>query len=143
VVILMGSVEDNIKAAKTFVDAMNKHDADLLGSVCNEDAVATELAFPDEHFTGRKNIVEGYRELFEAFPDCDTKILSTIADENGVVFEVTWVGTNTADFRGTPATNKKITLPISYVFHMKDGKINKIREYYDELTYEQQSGLRE
>ena len=139
----MASVEDNIKAAKTFVDAMNKHDEKLLGSVCNEDAVATEMAFPDEHFTGRAEIEECYRELFDAFPDCETKVLSTIADENGVQFEVSWKGTNKADFRGIPATNTFVDVPISYVFHMKDGKIQEIQEFYDELSVEIQMGLRE
>ena len=70
-------------------------------------------------------------------------MLSTIADENGVQFEVSWKGTNKADFRGIPATNTFVDVPISYVFHMKDGKIQEIHEFYDELSVEIQMGLRE
>ena len=141
-VVRMGMAESNIQLAKKWVDGMNRHDEKFLGTLLAEDAVAVETAFPDEAFRGRAGVVESYRELFESFPDCKTEITSSIAADNGVLLEVVWTGTNEKPFRGTPASGKPVKLLIGYVFYMKGDKISKIHEYYDELTCEQQMGLR-
>ena len=138
----MASVNDNIKAAEIFIDAINKQDVQLLGSVCTDDVVAIEMVEPDNPFSGRDAVVESYRELFESYPDCKCKINIRIADEKGVLFEVIWTGTNEKPFRGDPATGKFLELHIAYIFIMESGKIQHIHEYYDLGEYETQMGMR-
>lgn len=141
-VVRMGLADSNLKLANNWVEGMNKHDEKFLGTLLTDDAVAVETAFPDEAFRGKAAVVEAYRELFESFPDSKTEITSSISADNGVLLEVAWSGTNEKPFRGTPATGKHVKLPIGYVFYTRGGKINKIHEYYDELTVELQMGLR-
>jgi len=136
----MGKREDNLKLAEEWVEAMNRHDAELLGSFCTEDANSRELAEP-KPVKGREEIVKAYRELFEGFPDCSTRIVNRAADEGCVLLEVLWEGTNEGKFRGVQATLRKAKLPIAYVFEFKGGKVQKIREYYDAATYLTQMGL--
>lgn len=138
----MTQAEFHLQTAKKWVQGMNQHDEEALGALCTDDVEAVETAWPDEVCRGRAAVVGAYRELFESFPDCRTEITSTVADANGVLLEVVWSGTNTRPFRGTPASRKKSKLLIAYVFYFKGGKIHRIREYYDELTYEVDMGQR-
>lgn len=136
----MSVAKANLELAEKWVEAMNKHDAELLGSLCADDVVSREMAEP-EAFEGKTAVINAYKELFSAFPDCTTEIVNRIADEKGVLLEVLWKGTSKGPFRGTPPTGKKVELPIAYVFEIENGKIKKVREYYDALTYINQMGL--
>jgi steroid delta-isomerase-like uncharacterized protein len=129
-----------VKIAKKWLEAMNQHDAERMGSLCWEDAVGEEVASPPPA-TGRDQIAKSYRELFDGFPDCKAEILNIFSGEDQVLAEVRWSGTNRADFRGTPATGRFVEIRIAYVFKIEKSKIRRITEFYDGAAVATQMGL--
>lgn len=57
-----------------------------------------------------------------------------------VIRQVRWWGTNSGVFRGTEPTGKKVDIRIAYFFKLKDGRIDRITEYYDLATILAQQG---
>ena len=55
--------------------------------------------------------------------------------------EFTGRGTNTGELMGMPATNKGIDVIVCDVIEVRDGKVYREREYYDQLTMMQQLGV--
>ena len=129
-----------IEIARGWLRAMNEYDVDKMSSLCWEDAVGDEVADPPPS-EGREQIASSYRELFNAFPDCKAEILNIFSSEDQVLAEVRWTGTNTGDFRGTPATGKFVDIRIAYIFKIDNKKIRRITEYYDGATLDKQMGL--
>ena len=119
-----------VDIARAWLNAVNDHDLNRIGTLCSEDAISDEVADPPLR-EGRDQIVESYRELFEGFPDSEIEILNIFGDQNQALSEVLWSGTNKGRFRGDPPTNKYVEIRIAYVFKVEGGKIKKITEYYD------------
>ncbi|MCK5028131.1 MAG: ester cyclase [Bacteroidales bacterium] len=61
--------------------------------------------------------------LSNAFSDMDMKFLRVIAEENLVAIDYTNEMTNTGDFMGMPATNKRVLATGQFIREIKDGKI--------------------
>jgi predicted ester cyclase len=57
-----------------------------------------------------------------------------MADGDQVLIEVRWIGTNSGPYRGTPATDKVVDVPIAYIFKFRGDQICAITEYYDGAT---------
>jgi steroid delta-isomerase-like uncharacterized protein len=129
-----------IEIAKEWLKAMNNHDLEQMNSLCWEEAVADEVADPPPS-EGRDEIANSYRELFQGFPDCTSEILNIFSSPDHVLAEVRWYGTNTADFKGIPATNKIVDIRIAYIFQIKKDKIIRITEYYDGAAVADQMGF--
>jgi steroid delta-isomerase-like uncharacterized protein len=136
------TMTDPIEIAKEWLMAMNNRDLVQMNSFCWEDAVADEVADPPPA-EGRDAIANSYRELFEGFPDCTSEILNIFSSPDHVLAEVRWHGTNSADFKGIPATNKVVDIRIAYIFQIEKDKIKRITEYYDGAAVADQMGLSE
>jgi len=133
-------MNEPIEIAKKWLNAMNQYDIAQMSSLCWEDAVSDEVADPPPA-EGRDAIAKSYRELFQGFPDCRADILNLFSDQDQVLAEVRWRGTNRANFRGTPATQKVVDIRIAYIFRVVEGKIRRITEYYDGAAVVDQMGL--
>jgi steroid delta-isomerase-like uncharacterized protein len=129
-----------MSVAKKWIEAMNNHDAELMGSYCTEDAIHREIAEP-EPFRGREEIINASKELFKGFPDCTSKIINAFSGDDQVLIEVLWEGTNRGEFKSTPPTGKKVKIDICYIFKFENNRIKEIREYYDGHTVLKQMGL--
>mgnify|MGYP001026922568 CR=1 FL=1 len=133
------SAKENLKIAETWMYAMNRHDLKKMESLYADDAIDDEVAEP-EVIVGKEKVTKAYKELFQAFPDCKATITNRVAGGDHVLLEIIWEGTNKGEFRGTPATDKRVKLRIAYIFRIRQGKIHEIREYYDAATYLKQVG---
>jgi steroid delta-isomerase-like uncharacterized protein len=129
-----------IEIVAKWIHAMNQYDLEKMSSLCWEDALGDEVAAPPAA-EGRDAIAKSYRDLFHGFPDCKAEITNTFSGGNQVLAEVRWRGTNTADFKGTPATHKPVDIRIAYIFKIDQGKIRRITEYYDGAAVAAQMGL--
>lgn len=136
----MGNQENNLNIAKKWINAMNSHNAELMGSYCTEDAQHREIAEP-EPFRGRTGIIKASKELFNGFPECTSNITNVFSGDNQVLVEVLWEGTNKGEFKSTPPTGKKVKIDIGYILKFEKEKIKEIREYYDGYTVLKQMGL--
>lgn len=126
--------------AEEWIAAMNAHDVERMAALLAEDAVGDEVAEAEPRY-GRDKIADGYRELFAGYPDCVAEIVNCIVGENQAVVEVRFKGTNKGAFRGTAATNKPIDLRIAYIIKARQGKIERVTEYYDLVTLLTQQGM--
>jgi len=130
----------NLQIAREWLQGMNEHDVEKMFRLCTEDLIGDEVAEPEPH-VGRAAVKESYVDLFNGFPDCKAEILNELAGDDQVLIEIRWTGTNTGEFRGTPATGKPVDVRIAYIFKFRDGKICSITEYYDAATVVAQMGL--
>ncbi|MBA3489418.1 MAG: ester cyclase [Longispora sp.] len=78
-----------------------------------------------------------------AFPDLALEIRHQCTSNNDVsVMELTVRGTHRAELEGIPATGKKVEMVVCNVVEIRDGKVYREREYYDNLTMMQQLGVK-
>lgn len=67
------------------------------------------------------------RQLFSvlhtAFPDLRGEIEDIVAQDDKVVFRMTWRGTQTGDFLGIPATGKPVSFEVFDMARVAGGKI--------------------
>lgn len=133
------SREELILFMEGFFKAMNEHDVEKMGQYCTEDIVADEVAEP-ETFNGVDAFKHAYTDLFIGYPDCTTEMQESFVDGSNVICHVRWRATNSGVFRGGDPTGKKVDLRIAYFFKFKQGKIERITEYYDVATLLVQQG---
>lgn len=123
----------NLKTAEDWIYGMNDHDVGKMFAACKQDMIGREIADPKPN-VGRDAVAATYVDLFQGFPDSHCEILNEFASDGQALIEVRWVGTNTGPYRGTPATNKVVDIPIAYIFKFSGEQIERITEYYDGAT---------
>ena len=136
--------QDNTTLAQAIYQAFNDNDLDAALAYVAADIELVLMPF-DQHFYG----LEGFRDFMQgfklAFPDCTVNLINQVATENGVVNEFMARGTHTGPLSGpngqVPATGRNINYPVCEVWEIKDGKLTKLRNYFDTGTLRQQLGL--
>ena len=63
-----------------------------------------------------------------------------ISQGDKLVLRWTIRGTHTGEFLGVPASNRKMTLPITEIFRIADGQFVEAWDQYDRMTVMQQIG---
>lgn len=76
----------------------------------------------------------------EIFTEVRAEPRGLVAGENAVVAEFVFHGKNTGSLGGAPPTGKTVAVPMSAVYEMADGKIQRMRLYYDSTTMARQLG---
>ncbi len=79
-----------------------------------------------------------WHNLFDTFPDIELKVITMTADENRIVTEISFSGTQKRKIYGSPGMNKKFQLRGAFVYEFVDGKIDEIRMYYDTSALKKQ-----
>jgi len=112
--------------------------------VVNE-VISPSHALNDPHLAGSAVGPDAYKrvviQFIAAFPDLQLNVEDYISENEKVV--VSWVlsGTHKREFRGIPATNKKITLEGITINHVTNGKIMESYVSIDYLGMLQQLGV--
>ena len=89
-----------------------------------------------------EELEKSLRMYYVAFPDFSPTIEDIIAEGDKVVIRETCRGTNKGEFMGTPATGKEMTLSVTIIFRIEDGKIAEAWEEFDRMTVMQQLGVK-
>jgi len=76
-----------------------------------------------------------------AFPDGRIDIKTLRSDGDFVTVEFTGTGTHKGELMGVAPTNKKVSMPICEVIELRDGKVYRVREYYDTMHLMTQLGV--
>ena len=88
---------------------------------------------------------EELRELlvmfYNAFSERNQKIEEIMAVGDKVIARVIAINTHTGEYRGIPATGKKVEYSSIMIFSLEDGKIVEVREDVDNLGRMQQLGM--
>ncbi|GAA4302970.1 hypothetical protein GCM10023143_05820 [Compostibacter hankyongensis] len=61
--------------------------------------------------------------VIAGFPDIEWTIEDMVSEGDKIIVRWHWNGTNTAPFRGIPASNKKVTDNAIVIYQLKDGKV--------------------
>ena len=110
----------------------------LLDTLCDE-PVYKIMATGEEH-RGKDAVAAFYGGLFEAVPDATFDLLNVYVSEEGVVEESVLRGTHRGTWLGVEPSGRKIELPLTIVFPMKNGAILGERLYFDAATLMRQLG---
>lgn len=141
----MMTLLDNAALARQIYDAFNNNDVETILAYTSDDVELVLMPF-DLHFHG----LEGFREFIQrvktAFPDCTARLVSQINHEGGVVNQLVAQGTHTGPLVGPhreiPATGRMISFNVCEVWDVNNGKLTKLRSYFDTLTLLRQLGMK-
>ncbi|MEU8178436.1 nuclear transport factor 2 family protein [Microbispora hainanensis] len=126
------------------LDAMNAHD---LHTVLRCYAPGAVVVGPEME-AGEPGEIGSYMlQMWEGFPDLHFTRWETITLGDAVATEMTAAGTHTGPYLVVGGdhlapTGRRISVRVSWFWHLKDGLILSQRYYYDQLEIYSQLGLR-
>jgi steroid delta-isomerase-like uncharacterized protein len=135
---------DNVAVANALYEAFNARDFDRMAALTADGCEVVAIAF-GQTFHGPAGMRAYMQNWITGFPDGRVEITHVIASGGNVVTEFVGRGTHTASL-GTPAGELKATgraaeLPVCDVIELKDGKVERLRTYFDAATLLRQLGL--
>jgi steroid delta-isomerase-like uncharacterized protein len=139
-----GASAENAKLARRIYDLWNERAFDQVAKMAADNVECVHVPF-NATFRGQ----DGYREFQQgwatAFPDARIEITRIIADDKGAVVEFTGRGTHTGPLSGPmgtiPATGRRGELALCDVLEIEQGKVRRVRSYFDSATLMRQLGL--
>ena len=103
--------------------------AALVGDYADNAVVESPLAGGTTE--GREQIKHVFETYFSAFPNLEMQQSDVLVDNQRAVVVATFVGTDSGGFMGMPATGRRVTIPVVFIYEFKDGKIVRDRRIYD------------
>jgi steroid delta-isomerase-like uncharacterized protein len=91
--------------------------------------------------TGIDAFRDYYSNYLTAFSDAEFTFVHIFGQGDKLVKQWNFKGTHDGDFFGIPATNKSLDLSGTTIVMMKDGKVFKEQDFFDNHTFLMQLGL--
>ena len=133
-----------IDAAKAPFVAYNNKDWDAVSRSLEAAAVYDEVATARKP-QGTSEILAVWKGWAGAFPDSKATFEDARVVGNTVILEVTWRGSHTGTLQTPtgqiPATFKEIELRACSVIDVVDGRVQRLRQYFDMATLMGQIGI--
>jgi steroid delta-isomerase-like uncharacterized protein len=129
-----------LEASQQFFDkVLNGHQLDSIDDLVSDDYV--ELDPPPGQQPGRDGLRQALAAFNAAFPDNRWHIDQRIVEGDTIVTRFHWTGTQTAEFRGVPATNRSATVKGVVIDEFEGGLMARSRILMDQFGLLQQLGL--
>jgi steroid delta-isomerase-like uncharacterized protein len=95
-----------------------------------------------EHYGGANGVRQFYEQLMKALPDLEIEVIRRHVTDDAVLLEVMIRGTQLGEWRGLPATGRRVDVPLCgvYTFDSED-RLAGEKIYYDRGTVLQQLGV--
>jgi steroid delta-isomerase-like uncharacterized protein len=135
------SKELNIQVFQNWENGFKAHDIDKMVSLLTDNIKINSISFGD--YKGKDGAREYWHKLFDTFPDIEIKPVKITADEDRIVTEISFSGTQKGQIYGSQGLNKKFYLHGAFVYEFIDGKIEEIRMYYDSSILKKQLKIME
>ncbi len=117
---------------KSYMQAWNKHDYKEAAEYLATDVNYYDASVGDAVRGKEKAANEVIKTFIVAVPDLSWKMTSEpVYNKDTIAFQWEFTGTNSGEWAGTPATNKKIKFDGVSFIKIKDGKIGYQGDYYD------------
>ncbi len=127
---------------ETHFKALMQHDVKAIADGYANDA---QIFSPnwDGAKTGKEGAAEAYKRYFASTPDLTYKVNNTINAGSNVIVEYVVSGALSNPEAGTPdyMKGKKYTLNYCAIFTIKNGKIAKETDYFDQVAFLKQVGF--
>jgi steroid delta-isomerase-like uncharacterized protein len=119
----------------------NAHDLDGVLGTFGKDARYDDEPW-GEHHEGLNGVREFYEQLMKAMPDLEIDIQRRHIAQDAILLEVVIRGTHLGEWRGLPATGRRVEFPLCgvYTFDAED-RLAGERIYYDRGTVLRQLGV--
>jgi steroid delta-isomerase-like uncharacterized protein len=138
------SAQDTAALGRRFVELWNSRAFDEFVAQSTSDAEVVNMA-SGQTYHGPEGVRRYCEEWATAFPDARCDITGVVASESGVVVEFVGRGTHSGPLAtpmgDIPATNRYAELPCCEVYDLRDGKLARLRLYFDTGTLLRQLGL--
>jgi len=135
----MSTLEENKGIIRRYREAHNANNLDALDAIVAKDVISHN-ALP-----GLPPGLEGGKMAHKAFlvpfPDIQTKTEHLVAEGDKVIEWYSARGTNTGEFMGMPATDKKFEITSVVVYRLANGKIVETWGLNDGQSLLQQLGM--
>ncbi|MGB7284834.1 MAG: ester cyclase [Candidatus Acidiferrum sp.] len=134
------SIETKTVVRRLYEEVWNKRRLEIVNEL-----ISPSHALHDPHLTGSAVGPDAYKrvctQFIAAFPDLRFSVEDYISEKDKVV--ASWVisGTHKREFRGIPATNKKVSVEGVTINHVANGKIMDSYVSLDYLGMMQQLGV--
>jgi steroid delta-isomerase-like uncharacterized protein len=139
-------VHDNLALMHRYFDLLFSKDLEAMLELI-DDHIEWLVVPTGTVISGKEMFAAGAQQHWGATPDRVKKLVNLFADENYACMEYITGGTLTGrvDFGSVaiPPTGLKYELQVCFVFHVKDGKIDRVREYFDMETVRRFPGMAE
>ncbi|MBS1525584.1 MAG: nuclear transport factor 2 family protein [Bacteroidetes bacterium] len=146
VMVMLAGVQNLYGQSSNVIDehykAINNHDIKTIASEYAGDAQAFSPNWEGAK-VGPDGATDTFTRYFRSTPDLSYTVNNRISTGNSVVVEYTFTGTLSAPEAGTPdyMKGKKYTLQGCAVFILKDNKIAKETNYFDQVAFLRQVGF--
>ncbi len=119
----------------------NEHDLDGVLNTFGATARYDDEAW-GEHYTGGNGVRQFYEQLMQAMPDLEIEVGRRHVTDDAVVMEVIIRGTHLGEWRGLPATGRRVEFPLCGVYTFdSDDRLAGEKIYYDRATVLHQLGV--
>jgi steroid delta-isomerase-like uncharacterized protein len=139
-------VQDNLALMHRYFDLLFSKELDAMLELI-DDHIEWLVVPTGTVISGKEMFAAGAKQHWGASPDRVKKLVNLFADENYACMEYVTGGTLTGrvDFGSVaiPPTEQQYELQVCFVFHLKDGKIDRVREYFDMETVRRFPGMAE
>lgn len=137
------SQQSLIDRAKAPTLAYNEKNWDALKGTLAWDLAYDEIA-TQRNLRGSEEVIDAWKGWAVAFPDSTATFESAHVSDNTVTLELTWRGTHGGTLHtpggDIPSTGKKIEMRACQVVEVADGKVIRMRQYFDLMTMLTQIG---
>ena len=93
------------------------------------DDAAFELVDVGQRVEGRDAVADAIVELHQQTFDAHPEVTNLVVGEGTAAVEAVFVGTQTGEFAGIPASGKHVAVPYSVFYDLADSKITTLRIY--------------
>jgi steroid delta-isomerase-like uncharacterized protein len=135
---------DNGAVVRDLFDAFNNHDLNQAVARVTEDFELIDFA-AGQTFRGPDGMRQWLGSFLRALPDAHAQLTNVVEAGEWVFTEHTGRGTHTGPLIGPageiPPTGRAVELQIAEICQMRDGKIARLRAYYDGATMMRQLGV--
>ncbi len=140
-IVMPDKLDGRIQLVEEHVQAENAHDLDRIMTTFGEQARYEDQPW-DEHHQGPGGVQAYYMRLLAALPDLHIAVERRHVTHDDIILEVTITGTHRGEWRGLPATGRRVRIPLCAVYTFDEaGKLAGERIYYDRAAILGQIGL--
>ena len=130
------SLEENKALVRDFLDRSNRERRTLV-ELCSPTATFHIGGTPAMNLQVFQQFQTRY---YAAFPDSRITVEDIVAEGDRVAFRGVVKATHSAEFMGTPASDKQIAVPVIGIAQIIDGKVAEWWNSPDRLSWMQQIG---
>jgi steroid delta-isomerase-like uncharacterized protein len=130
---------NNKDAIREFYETFDRGEFDRVKNLMTEDFIAHLVGIPTPF--DRDAFTEFGQKFSQAFPDGRHHFDFSIAEDDKVVTWGKFTGTHLGNFQGLPATGRSVTIAITHIDRVVDGKIVEHSGQGDQAGMMQQLGI--